>query len=130
MAHLEHYKDSPSKVKSKCDSAVLGFKKLILSKLRVSTVSLSSSLSLLELLRHYCYFPEILDAILSFPKVIIFPIPIFLPIFESGNFRFPFCYEKSQTWEVKSEKFSFRKTVYEWNSHLESFSLLLANRKF
>ena len=58
LAHLEHYKDSPSKVKSKCDSAVLGLKKLILSKLRVSTVSFSSSLSLLELLRHYCNFPE------------------------------------------------------------------------
>ena len=58
LAHLAHYKDSPSKVKSKCDSAVLGLKKFIRSKLRVSTVSLISSLSLLELLRHHCYFPE------------------------------------------------------------------------
>ena len=29
LVHLAHYKDSPSKVKSKCESAVLGLKKFI-----------------------------------------------------------------------------------------------------
>ena len=33
LAHLAHYKDNQSKVKSKCDSAVLGLKKFIPSKL-------------------------------------------------------------------------------------------------
>ena len=126
LAHLAHYKDSPSKVKSKCDSAVLDLKKFIRSRLRVSTVSFSSSLNLFELLRHHCYLPENFRCNLKFFEGDNFSDSYFYQIFESGNFRFPFCYEKKLNRKVKSEKFNFRKIVYEWDSHL----LLVANSRF
>ena len=109
LAHLAHYKDSPSKVKSKCDSAVLGLKKFIRSKLRVSTVSFSSSLNLLELLRHHCYLPENFRCNLKFFEGDNFSDSYFYQIFESGNFRFPFCYEKKlnlggEKWKIQFQK--------------------------
>ena len=110
LAHLAHYKDSPSKVKSKCDSAVLGLKKFIRSKLRVSTVSFSSSLSLLELLLHHCYLPETFRCNLKFFEGDNnFSGSYFYQIFESWNFRFPFCYEKKlnlggEKWKIQFQK--------------------------
>ena len=109
LAHLAHYKDSPSKVKSKCDSAVLGLKKFIRSKLRVSTVSFSSSLNLFELLRHHCYLPENFRYNLKFFEGDNFSDSYFYQIFESGNFRFPFCYEKKlnlggEKWKIQFQK--------------------------
>ena len=53
--------------------------------------------------------------------------------FESENFRFPFSTKNRLTWRLKCEKLNFRKsqgiyqisykTVHEWKSHLEIFSL-------
>ena len=55
-------------------------------------------------------------------------------IFESENFRFPFCTKNSLTWEVKCENLTSEnrrefirwaaKIVHEWNGHLELFSPL------
>ena len=101
-AHLAHYKDF------RC-SAVLGLKKFFRSKLRVSTVSFSSSLSLLELLQHYCYLPETFRCNLKFFEGDNFSDSYFYQIFESGNFRFPFCYEKKlnlggEKWKIQFQK--------------------------
>ena len=104
LAHLAHYKDSPSKVKSKCDSAVLGLKKFIRSKLRVSTVSLSSSLSLLELLRHHCYFPENFRCNLKFSESDIFSDSYFYQYSNPEILDFHFAMKKAKLgrWKVKN----------------------------
>ena len=48
-------------------------------------------------------FPKIYDAVLRFTKVINFLIPRHR-IFESDNFRFPFCTKNSLTWGLKRKK--------------------------
>ena len=81
LAHVAHDKEYPSKVKSKCNSAVLGLKKYI------RFLSFSSSLSLLELLRHHCYLSENCRCNLKFFEGDNFSDSYFYQIFESGNFR-------------------------------------------
>ena len=108
-AHLAHYKDF------RC-SAVLGLKKFFRSKLRVSTVSFSSSLSLLELLRHHCYLPENFTCNLKFFEGDNFSDSHFYQIFESWNFRFLLLWKKAKLgrWKVKnsiSEKSYMNGTV-------------------
>ena len=185
LAHLAHYKDNQSKVKSKCDSAVLGLKKFIPSKLTAlsisqnwpagpwpdpafwqwnrrfprgfaekpsplsimcrirllwmvnvdskwnshydgnglasqfwqmeSALSFSSSLSLLELLRHHCYLPENFRCNLKFFEGNNFSDSYFYQIFESGIFFF-LLWKKAKLgrWKVKnsiSEKSYMNGTV-------------------
>ena len=43
-------------------------------------------------------------------------------IFESENFRFSFSKKNSLTWRMNCEKSNFRKSLHEWNGHLENFS--------
>lgn len=76
---------------------------------RVSTVSFSSSLNLLELLRRHCYFPEIFRRNLKFFEGDNFSDSYFYQIFESGNIRFPFCHGKKlnlggEKWKIQFQK--------------------------
>ena len=70
-------------------------------------------------------FPKIYDAVLRFTKVINFLIPRHR-IFESDNFRFPFCTKNSLTWGLKRKKLILRKSQGIYENLLGIYYLFIA----
>ena len=70
-------------------------------------------------------FPKIYDAVLRFTKVINFLIPRHR-IFESDNFRFPFCTKNSLTWGLKRKNLILRKSQGIYENLLGIYYLFIA----
>ena len=67
---------------------------------------------------HNIILPKILDQ--SFTKLRILLIPLSIAFWNSE--KFSFSKKNSLTWRMICEKLNFRKSLHEWNGHLENFS--------
>ena len=69
---------------------------------------------------HNIILPKILDQ--SFTKLRILLIPLSIAFSNPKILGFLFCKKNSLTWRMNCEKSNFRKSLHEWNGHLENFS--------